>query len=263
MITIKKCIFSWFGYIDPLGERLKMIKESGFDSTCLWWEDETYPKLIKVDEMPTIVRKNGLFIDNIHCPYIGINNIWSINTKERNIEIKKYKGYIDACKMHNIDRMVMHVTDEGVQITDKSIGIESIIEINKYARNNNIKVAIENTRDVDIINLLLETIPSNNLGLCYDSSHDWLMGQSKGAILEKWQERLFVTHLSDNDMSGDLHWIPMDGKVDWNYIMPIVKQTKIENVTLELMSSKNKINEPREFLKDALKSLEKLMGEGI
>lgn len=253
------CIFSWFGYIIPLEDRLKLISESGFNSTCLWWEDETYPNLIPVEKMPKMVKDNGLLLDNIHCPYEGVNNLWSKNTNLQNTEIEKYLHYVDCCRIHDIPYMVMHATDEGFSSSDYNIGLESFKVIAKYAYKNSVKVAVENTRDVEIIDFLLGELSYENLGLCYDSSHDWITGQSKGALLKRWNSRLFTTHLSDNDFNDDKHWIPTDGMIEWQEIMPYILNSPIQTITMELMSSKDKINDPKMFLKKAKEKLEGLM----
>ena len=49
-------IFSWFGFVMSLSKRIELIKNAGFDSTSLWWEDEEGSPSIKKNEMPKIVR---------------------------------------------------------------------------------------------------------------------------------------------------------------------------------------------------------------
>lgn len=260
---MKKCIFSWFGFIMPLPERLKLIKESGFEATCLWWEDETYPKIIVADDMPSMVIDNGLDIDNIHCPYKDVNGLWSQDSSIRNRVVDTYYSYIDACAKHKIPHMIMHATDEGYACTEMSLGVDSLIAISKRAEENGVKVAIENTRDYEIIDFLLREIDSKFLGICYDSSHDWIHGQSEGDLLDKWRSRLLCTHLSDNNRVEDKHWIPGDGEVQWNKIMPNILSSNIDYITMELMSSKANISEPTQYLATAYNRLEEIIGDNV
>lgn len=257
---MKKCIFSWFGYVIPLPERLKLIKESGFDATCLWWEDETYPQVIPVDDMPNMVSDQGLLIDNIHCPYQDVNDLWSQDKGVRNKMIDRYYSYIEACAKHKISHMIMHATDEVYFFSEKSIGVNSLLSIAKRAQDYGVKVAIENTRDYQVIDFLLSEIGIDSLGLCYDSSHDWIYGQSEGILLNKWKQRLLCTHLSDNNRLEDKHWIPGDGQVKWNKIMHDILSSTIDCITMELMSSKVKISKPNLYLSTAYKRLEQIMG---
>lgn len=36
----KTSTFAWFGYSLDINERLRLIKQSGFDGVMLWWGDE-------------------------------------------------------------------------------------------------------------------------------------------------------------------------------------------------------------------------------
>ncbi|MFZ7119943.1 MAG: sugar phosphate isomerase/epimerase family protein [Eubacteriaceae bacterium] len=252
---MKKCIFSWFGFVMPLQERLTLIKKNNFDATCLWWEDEYYPESIPVDDMPVMVRKAGLDLDNIHCPYSDVNYLWSIDKRELEKTMQTYLKYVDSCNYHRIPVMVMHATNKNFVNKNLTIGISAFKELVKYAENKNVKIAIENTRDFEIIDTLLTNIESSHFGLCYDSSHDWIAEQSRGDLVKKWKHRLFATHLSDNDMIDDKHWIPGDGMVIWENIIPSILDSNLSCVTLELMSSKEKISDPDLFLSLAYKRL--------
>lgn len=256
---MNKCIFSWFGFVMPLQERLTLIKDSGFDATCLWWEDEVYPKTVPVDVMPAMVRDAGLFIDNIHCPYMGADRFWSERKSARQEEIDTYYSHIEACAKHEIPHMIMHVNDENPVIESTELGLDSMIHLVRRAEEYGVKLAIENTLNNDIIGMLLSEIPSENLGLCYDSSHDWIQGQSRGTFLEEWKDKLLCTHLSDNNGKEDKHWIPGNGEVNWEKIMPSIVNSQIGSITMELLSSKVKIEDPREYLKTAYDSLEQIL----
>ncbi|MBF7096886.1 sugar phosphate isomerase/epimerase family protein [Alkalibacter mobilis] len=254
---MKSSIFSWFGYVMPLEERLDLIREAGFEGVSLWWEDETYPRLIEKEKMPQILRRQNLHLENIHTNYTDVNDLWSSNKELRKSTLNRYFSYIEDCNKFEIPVMVMHCTDRG---SDKNLineGLESFEKIASFAEINNIQVAVENTRDASLLDLLLENISHKSLGLCYDSSHDWLEGQTKGRLFEKWKSRVFTTHLSDNDTKEDRHWIPGDGFVDWSYIKKIVKETNLEYISMELAGSVEKFERPEDFLMKArLKSIE-------
>ena len=259
---MKKCIFSWFGFVLPIPVRLELIKESGFEATCLWWEDETYPKTIKTNVMPEMVKNAGLSLDNIHCPYDGINSLWNGESSSKRQLIDMLLKCIDDCSKYKIKNMVVHVSDEGFEGVTLS-GIKSFEKLIKRAEDSGVQIALENTRDWDLIDFILNEIDSPLLGMCYDSSHDWITGQSKGELLKKWSHRLLCTHLSDNDTKEDRHWLPRDGEVDWMKIMPFVLESNIDSITMELLSSKRPIDEPDEYLDTAYHRLEKLIADTV
>jgi len=107
---------------------------------------------------------------------------------------------------------------------------------------------------------ILKEIESPNAGFCYDSSHDFVNGQSRGAILEKWNHKLMAVHLSDNDGLYDRHWIPGKGHVDWKKITGILKQTPIKSFSMETFpSQERKQMQPAEFLEKAKNCLETVL----
>lgn len=70
-------IFSWFGFVLPFQERIKLIKEAGFAATSIWWEDEDTPWRIKKESMPQLVREMGLLLENIHVPFNESGALWA------------------------------------------------------------------------------------------------------------------------------------------------------------------------------------------
>ena len=36
---IRKCGVPWFGFLLPFREKLRLIKDAGFDTVCTWWDD--------------------------------------------------------------------------------------------------------------------------------------------------------------------------------------------------------------------------------
>ncbi|NTW71502.1 MAG: sugar phosphate isomerase/epimerase [Eubacteriaceae bacterium] len=260
---MKKSIFSWFGYYIPLPERLRLISDAGFHGASLWWEDEIWPDLIEKEKMPHVVRETGLFLENIHTPYKDVNELWSPQESIRDNVVKRYKNYLDECSHFEIPIMVMHCTDENSEENVIAAGLESFNDLARYAEKSGVKIAIENTRDGHIVDRLLEEFNSPFLGMCYDSSHDWLENQSKGELLLKWHKRLFTTHLSDNDLKGDRHWIPGDGEVDFLLIAKLLEKSDLEYIHMELASSAMKIEDPAEFLSIAMNRIDGIIGKNI
>ncbi|QSX08366.1 sugar phosphate isomerase/epimerase [Alkalibacter rhizosphaerae] len=256
---MKNSIFSWYGFVQPLKERLESIRRAGFDGVSLWWEDETYPKIIKKEKMPQMVRSEGLYFENIHTPYQDVNDLWSEEKTVRNKTIARYMGYLDQCSQFKIPVMVMHVTDVDGPKELLSQGLDSFMQLREYGTKLGVRIAVENTRDADLVDGLLTQLQSDHFGLCYDSSHDWLAGQTKGMLLENWSHRLFTTHLSDNDMEKDRHWIPGDGEVDWDKLKILLKKTDLEYASMELVGSIKSMEDPDEFLKKAYEQMRKLV----
>ena len=72
---MKLGIFSWYGYNTPIPSRLQRIKEAGFDTTMLWWDDALEFKELTKAELVNTTRAHQLIIENIHVPFVSANDL--------------------------------------------------------------------------------------------------------------------------------------------------------------------------------------------
>ena len=257
-------IFSWFGWVMPLPKRLELIRQAGFTSTSLWWEDEIGTPPIDRPTMAALVRDYGLNLDNVHVPYDDIDDLWSEDKSCRNNIVDRHLKWIDELAQCSIPIMVMHIMDHYYPPLPNQYGLESSGQIVAAAREAGILIAIENTGDVGLIDYVLTHIESDHLGFCYDSSHDWLYSVKKARILDKWGHRLLCTHLSDNDGKRDRHWLPGQGNIDWQLIRRFLPPNNYRGtIALEVTASRSQQSAltPQQFLEEAYERLELLFSK--
>jgi sugar phosphate isomerase/epimerase len=146
--------------------------------------------------------------------------------------------------------VVIHLT-HGFKVKDVNThGIALLKRLVGYANGVGIQIAVENTKNNGVIEKVLQEIEDPTLGLCFDTSHDNLYGQNKFELMVKYRDRLLCLHISDNNGLADDHWVPYQGKIDWNGF--IKKFPKSYNGILNLeVVSKNKDTSSVEFLKNA------------
>jgi sugar phosphate isomerase/epimerase len=247
---MKTGIFNWFGYVLPIAERIKLIKEAGFDNVMLWWEDEDFPHFTDKKTFVTLAQEFGLGIDNIHLPYEDCNLLWSDSASDRESYVNIIIKYLEGCKSAGAEKVVMHTNRGSLTDVDYKNGYKSFEQIVNYAEAIKIKVAIENTKKFEYTEFVLKEFDSKYLGFCYDSSHDFINGESKGLILNKWKDKLFCVHLSDNDGTDDKHWLPKKGIVDFKTIVSTIKTTACDSLSMEVYpAGEEKKLSPAEFLK--------------
>lgn len=209
-------IYAGFGFFDvPFADRLSMIRDAGFDATALWWEEDRAEIRRMRHLAPDMVRKAGLYLDNIHVPYKGCNALWSPDPDERAACVARHTAWVEDCARHGIPTMVMHVSLGRTPPPVEEQGVESFHRIVDAAEDAGVNIAIENTRSNAHLETLLDTISSPALGLCFDTSHDALYSATPLALLRDWGHRLHTTHLSDIDGRRDRHWIPGEGSIDF------------------------------------------------
>jgi sugar phosphate isomerase/epimerase len=255
-------MFSWFGYPMPFEDRLELIKGAGFSATGFWLgpEEELAGKG-KADLLPDIIRSRGLFLDYVHAPDIGCNDVWSESEARRGEWRRVYRSYVDLCERHSIPFLVMHVSQSKGEQSESPTeeGLSAMMDFVKAAEDSSVKIAVENTMQPALLDLIFSHIQSDYLGFCYDTSHDFLYSTKPGALLKRWGHRLLVTHLGDNDGVHDCHWLPGLGILNWEEIMRwFPTKTYQGSLTLEVFP-KDQENEPApDFIASAYQSIERL-----
>ena len=233
-------IHSWFGYNYPFEERIKLIKDTGFQYTMTWWGDEGREKNEPKEIEPDIVRKHGLIIENTHFSFIGINNIWEDTLDGKEI-FNIYLSYIDDCKKHEIPMAVMHVTNGINPPPYGELGLNRFKKIIEKAEKNNVTIALENLLRPEYLDYIFDNIKSDKLKFCYDSGHEnCLMSGIK--FLEKYKDKLAALHLHDNNGLSDQHLLPFSGTINWGDIIDRLKDINYKGVfSLELDAQSNNV----------------------
>ncbi|WP_042339215.1 sugar phosphate isomerase/epimerase family protein [Desulfosporosinus youngiae] len=252
-------IFSWFGYMLPFKDRIRLIKEAGFTATSIWWEDEEMPWPIKKESMPQLVRDMGLIVENIHVPFNNSGELWSEQELERSRMIESHLHWLDACAKHKIPIMVMHLTEDGNHPVPNTYGVESMLQLVKAAEKLGVTIAIENTQRSDNVPYILDKIQSEYLGFCYDSSHYFLTDKQDFHLLDNYGGRLVATHLSDNDGIKDRHWLPGQGIINWNEVTKHFPTKFSGYLTLEAYpTNEEREDSPENFLMKAHQRVTKI-----
>lgn len=257
-------VFSWFGYELPLYERLRLIRQRGFSHTFLWIGDkEPLVTSGRAHEMPGMAADAGLGVDHVHAPYDNANAFWSDRSSERDALANENLKLIEYCSRHSISCIVLHVTKGPTPPPSSAEGLEIFRRLGEEAANCGVALAIENTRVLNRVDFILNELPLASLGLCYDSSHDFLYSNTPDDVLGKWAHRLLTTHFSDTDGHGDVHWLPMKGIVDWDAVSRAYPKSRQGPIMIEAVPQDSD-QAPTEFLADAYQSAielrEKLVG---
>jgi L-ribulose-5-phosphate 3-epimerase len=204
---MKVGIFSWFSYSLPIEDRLRMIKDAGFDATSLWWGDENRHL------QPEIARKLGLEIDNIHTPFTHPNDLW-LDRLDGEEYLNMLLQCVEDCAQHTIPIAVIHVTGFSQIAEISQIGMDRVKRLVEAAEKKGIGLAFENLAYLQHLDWIFDTIKSDHLGFCYDSGHENCFCPDTDC-LGKFGDRLFAVHLDDNFGDSDTHLLPFDGTVDW------------------------------------------------
>ena len=249
--------YSRFGYELPMDIRIDMIKKAGFSATSiLLSEEEDLVRTGQKDTIPALVSEKGLFLENVHAPFLDYNNLWSKNKYTRESVSKILVSCIDFCGTHDIPVVVTHIS-KGNDVPDPNVdGLNAFRYLVEYAETVGVILALENTRKNGHLDYLLSRIDSPNLGLCYDSGHDFLYSADPVEILTKWGHLLVATHLHDNNGSSDNHWLPEKGAHRWRLIKELFPRASYKGpVSLEAFPRNPEKETGESFLVKAFNNL--------
>jgi len=130
----------------------------------------------------------------------------------------------------------------------------SLDELVPYAKDRNVRIAIENG-DFETIGSLLSDYGPEYLGLCYDSGHGNL-GDGKGLDhLDRLKERLISIHLHDNDGRSDQHNLLFSGTINWDRLARILAESSYTKcVSMESVIRNTGLHDAHTFLEKAFET---------
>lgn len=214
-----------------LVQTIEAIKKAGYQEVFIQWYDEDweYTQQKQVD----LCKQLGLNIIFAHLGYQNINEIW-IEGEEGEKLVERYKNDIKECKDNGITMVIMHLTSGFEAPLYNEIGLKRIKEIVDYAKELEVKVAFENVKIKGYLEYVLKNIDNDNVGICYDAGHCHVHFDDEFPY-ELFKDKIFAVHLHDNDKTDDLHLLPFDGTIDWEYVIRKLKQCNYQGpITLEL-----------------------------
>lgn len=233
-------------------ETLDYVKKSGFKNVFIQWYDDNSLSISQQEQLE-YAKKIGLNIIFLHLGYQNINDIWKQGDNGDKL-VDRYIENIKVCKKNNINLVVMHLTNGYNPPKYNELGLNRIKKIVEYAEKNNIKIAFENLKVKGYLEYVLDNINSKNIGICYDAGHDHLFFKDTFNF-SKFKDKVLAVHFHDNDGKTDKHMLPMDGRVDWAYVVNNLKKINYNSyITLEICYRQSYLlKEPLTFFKTGYK----------
>lgn len=193
----------------------------------------------------------------IHAPFMDLSP-GAVDSKIRKATMERLKEVLEISEILKPRAIVFH---SGYEKWKYALKIEPWLkqslltwkEVNSKAEELGIKIAIENIFEdnPENLRLLMESMGSENFGLCFDTGHFNLF--SKIPLLD-WlrdiKQYIIELHLHDNDKSSDQH-IPIgDGNFDFKTLFEELKDNNCI-YTIEARSPEmvlKSINKLRQYL---------------
>ena len=182
--------------------------------------------------MRRLADRYGVELWSFHLPFSPFEtlDISSPHEGKRSSTVAIFSYLIRQAGAAGIKRFVIHPSGEPIKEEERPLYMaaakKSLAELAPYAEAAGGVIAVENLprtclgRDsADILELLSADA---RLRVCFDTNH--LLGEDPAAFIRAMGTRIVTTHISDYDFHDERHWLPGEGKLDWDAVLQALQE---------------------------------------
>ena len=137
-----------------------------------------------------------------------------------------------------IDKFIIHASGETIANEERHVHMEkakeSLKELAENAASLGGVIAVEDLPRSCLGNCsddILELISvDDRLKVCFDTNH--LLKQDNCEFIKAVGDKLITTHISDFDFINERHWLPGEGKIDWQALISTLHKVNYNGVWL-------------------------------
>lgn len=215
----------------PAAGKLRFLKPLGiqyiepqFGTDAKDAEDEPFIEKVRQE-----LEGSGVRVWSVHAPFGREVDLSSPNegVRERGIRAAIRAGR--GCRDLGGKVVVVHCGDEfgdedrPARAKAHERSVESLKRVVDQCASLGVRVALENlppgylTSSTEELLSVVERFSPEDVGICLDTGHAHLAGNLVG-LVRAVAGRIITTHIHDNDRSGDQHYVPGSGTIDWRTV---------------------------------------------
>jgi sugar phosphate isomerase/epimerase len=155
-------------------------------------------------------------------------NIASIEKRERVAATDEIKRAIEVAELAPFQFLVQHVGvgHEGADEHKLDAAMSSLEHLHAFAKPLGVQLLVENiTNELSTPEKLMELLHAghfDDIGVCFDVGHAHIMSSVPEAFAVL-KDRIWSTHVHDNDKERDSHLWPGEGSIDWKETMELLR----------------------------------------
>lgn len=216
-------------YQDVNEEFFNHCAEAGISLMELSVSAEKYDKL-PYGEISNWSKRYGVGIWSFHLPFSPFEEL-DLSRKELSKNTVAYLSeLIKKAADMGADKFIVHASGEPVLDAERAERLkrakDSLYSLAEVAKNYEGIVAVECLprtclgKNSTEINELVSAHPA--LRVCFDTNH--LMGEKAVDFIHNVGNKIITTHVSDFDFYNERHWLPGEGKLDWQSILKALQE---------------------------------------
>jgi sugar phosphate isomerase/epimerase len=222
-----------------LPQALKTLNGQGW--TAFEMSTEHFVEIAHADNQSALIEETLQYLENLQITMPQGHaflqaRVADDDADRRNQDIEILEKHLAIAAQLGVKVVVMHpgghqgYTTRGEHQRIKARNVQAFQRLGDYAGELGVLIGLENLNrrgaatPEDLWDLL-DAIDHPALGFTLDTSHANLVGLDISALVMEFSPRLFGTHISDNDRSGDQHLTPGNGNIEWVSVMAAFSET--------------------------------------
>lgn len=209
--------------------QIDSIKAAGFDCIELSLAGTKMTpdqKKSWLKDFAQLCKKANLPIRSVHIPFSQRLDISSLKKENRQAIIDETLFLFDCAELLGAKIFVIHSSSEPIKPEDRDVQIKNAVETFRFLTNKahekGLKLAMENLPRTCLANTAIEMnkilqATGSDADWCYDSNH--LLQEKPEEFVARADRAMITTHISDYDFIDERHWVPYEGKINWNNVM--------------------------------------------
>ncbi len=226
-------------------ENFKALKESKIDVIEISMRSDLYAS-IDYKELKSLSQRYEVGLWSYHLPFGPFSeiDISSLDRELRENAIRLYTKMIEEASDIGIDKFIVHPSGEPIAPKERGdrmqYSMQTLDILAEIAHRCGAVIAVEDLPRTCIGNTgdeIAALIGANDkLRVCFDTNH--LLGEESTRFMKKLADKIITVHISDYDFVDERHWLPGEGKLDWNTMFETFKEIGYGGVWLYEMGLK-------------------------
>lgn len=216
-------------------------------------------------------KEYGIILWSFHLPFGPFEEIDLSRPDLWEKSLAYFETLIQKATAIGIRFFIVHPSGEPITEEDRTARLHcakrSLAELAEIAAAYGAVIAVENLprtclgRNSDDILELISAHPA--LKVCFDTNH--LLGEDPVEFVQKVGKHFITMHVSDYDFLNERHWLPGEGKLDWQALLAALEAVGYSGPWLYEVSftAPASIVRPRDLrCEDFVRNAQELFAEG-
>lgn len=213
-------------------ELLEKYKNAGIEKMEL----DPAGDILSVDFSASVAlaKAYGVDIWSLHLPYGPFDKIDMSKRELCDYTISFYGEVIKKAAHAGIDKVIIHPSGEPITPEERSTRLacakESFYRLGESSKKEGVTICVEDLPRTCLGNCsdeILEILHAHDaLRACFDTNH--LLFEDPVDFIHKVGNKIITLHVSDYDAINERHWLPGEGKNNWQAILKALQEVNYQ-----------------------------------